>query len=170
MVKDLNSDASALFELAGERFAANEKKGRTWILTLHDASKSFGVLKYTDGKITVVALPVLTADDEAGLRRYVDHYNSHNVRSADLKVKAGRYQQARELYTLLLQFDPHGSLGDGLRRRLFFLKKIENGDEVEQNVEHLMSLSTDLRLSVLAGMDDTPSVRVQNLLEVNVGQ
>jgi hypothetical protein len=170
MVKELNSDASALFELAGERFAANEKRGRTWLLTLHDASKSFGVLKYTDGRLTVVALPVMTPDDEAGLRRYVDHYNSHNVRSADLKVKTGKYQQARELYTLLLHFDPHGSLADGLTQRLSFLKKIEKGEDVEQNVEHLMSLSTDLRLSFLAGMDDTPPVRVQNLLEVNLGQ
>ena len=170
MVKELNSDASALFELAGERFAANEKRGRTWILALHDASNSFGVLKYTDGKITVVALPVMTPDAETGLRRYVEHYNSYNVRSADLKVKAGRYQEARQLYTLLLHFDPHGSLAGGLKRRLSFLKKIEKGDDVEQNVAYLMGLSTDLSPSFLAGMEDKPPVMVYNVLKVDVGQ
>lgn len=167
MVKELNSAASALFDLAGERFAANEKRHAVWIMTLHDASKSLEVLKYTDGRITVVALPVVVPDGELGLRRYVNAYNAYNVKSADLKVKAGRYKEARELYSLLLHFDPQGALAEGVRRRLAHLEKLEKGDDVQKNLKELMDLFTDLSPSLLAGIEDVRPTPATNLLEVS---
>ena len=167
MVKELDSAASALFQLAGERFAANEKSHAVWIMTLHDASKSFEVLKYTDGRTTVVALPVVVPDDEFGLRRYVDAYNGYNLKSADLDVKSGRYKEAREMYSLLLHFDPPVWRAEGLRRRLAYLERIEKGEDVQKNLREFMGLFTNLSPSFLAGLEAVRPAVVTNLIEVN---
>jgi hypothetical protein len=168
MVNEWNSAASGLFDLAGERFAAVEKRHEVWVMTLHSANESLGVIKYTDGKITVVALPVINPKDETGLRRYVDAYNRYNLRSADLKVKQGRYSEAQEMYTVLSHFDPRGSLAEGVSRRLQLLERIESGKDKERDLKEFMDLYTDWGPSFMAGMDDAAPVAVKNLLEVRI--
>jgi hypothetical protein len=170
MVKELNSAGSALFDLAGERFAAVEKRREVWIMALHSADESFHVLKYTDGKVTVVALPVVGPDDELGLRKYVDHYNRFNIKSADLAVKDRRYKDAREIYTLLQHFNPRSALTEGVKRRLVLLEQIEKGEDTERKLKEFADLFTDVGPSFLAGMDDSSPVRVTNLLEINLSR
>ena len=139
-------------------------------MSLHSADESFHVLKYTDGKKTVVALPVVGPNDEAGLRRYVDHYNSFNIKRADLAVKAGRYKAAREIYRLLQHFNPQSPLADGVTRRLSLLDRIERGQDTEKNLREFMDLFTDLGPSFLAGLEDVSPVRVNNLLEIKLSR
>lgn len=166
LLKEDTSLASALVQVAGARFAANEKRGTLWIMTLHDASTNFGVLKYADRRATVVALPIIRSGDEYGLRHYVEAYNRLDVKSADLKVKAGKYSEAEEIYRLLLHFEPDSSLAPGVSQRLGYLEKILKGVDVAQNLRNLMDLYSDISPGFLTGMDDAPPVAVTNLFQI----
>jgi hypothetical protein len=166
LLKENSSLESVLFQLAAERFTANQKRHKTWIMTLHDGSTTFDVIKYTDGKTTVIALPVLDPNDEYGLRRYVDHYNRLNIKAADLEVKAGEYREAHQLYRLLLHHDPRSSLAEGIRLRLQYLERIEAGHDVQTNLSEFVKLYTDIAPGFLLGVEDTKPVLVTNLFQV----
>lgn len=168
LLKEANSLGSVLFQLAAERFAANERKQQSWILALHDGSTSLDVIKYRDDKTTVVALPVLDPNDEYALRRYVDNYNRFNIKAADLKVKAGQYQEARRIYRLLLHFDPHSSFTNDVRRRLECLKGAETRTKPSDALPGLMQSFSDMAPGFLTHIEDSKAVFVTNLFHVNL--
>jgi hypothetical protein len=167
---EVNSIGSAMFELAGERYAANEKRQVVWIMTLHDPrwTASFEVLKITDGKITVVALPIMGQNAETGLRRYVDHYNSYNIKAADLMVKAAKYDEAYQLYRLLLRHDSGSSFADEIRLRLGLLEKIKSGEDLQKNLAQFLALYTNLSPSFLVGLHSVEPTVVTNLFVATI--
>jgi len=168
LMSELGSMQSAIVQLAGERFAANQRRGATWIVTLHDATTSLEVLKYTDGTNTLVALPVLDPQHKAGLRRFADAYNSLTLKSADLKAIAGQFREAGTIYRILLRHDPESSLVGNLRLRLKRIGELEKGQNVSENLEALKSDFIDYAPGFLEGMTDSAAVHVTNLFELQL--
>ena len=122
LIAENKASAAAVIDLAVERFKLNQERGENWILTLQDAD--IEVRKYTDGKFTVVALPLDVSGVNAGLCRFVFAYNHMVIRAADQKVQAGALQEAETTYRLLLKHDPNSYYTNALHLRLRYLEEV----------------------------------------------
>ena len=165
MVDQINSMAGLLYELAAERYAANTNRNQKWILTTHDGME---ILKFTDKKHTVVSLPAFLPNDAIALSLYAAHYNALSERAADLKAKAGNYDEPIELYRLLLHFD-RSDTKERRKKKLALLQKLKRGEDVETTTRQFMELSDDLGTLINFHQLEriTPAV-VTNLLEVRL--
>ena len=154
-----------IYELAAERFAANTNGNQKWVLTSHPGRM---IRRYTDRKYTVVSLPIVEPRDEIAIRRYCTHYNAFSERAADLKVEAGHYSEARELFQLLHHFD-RGDRKDDYGRKLKLLDKLEKKEDAELNLKQFMELSRDLVLGIdFSQIDKVNPTVVTNLLDVRL--
>ena len=165
--EDLNSLNSILFELAAEKHAIHSSRGEKMILTLHEGR---GVRKFTDGKWTVLSLPIAETQAEVGLCCYVRQYNSFVENQGDEMVREKRYQEAAELYRLLVHFDRCGGLWrETLEKKLGLLLKISDNTDVENNQAEFeaLCLRTASHMNLARSHMMAPTV-VSNLFEVNL--
>jgi len=160
---------STLFFLAGEKFAANKRRGETWFFTIHDWTKDEKVIRYTDGKFIVVSLPNMTPTFD-GYCKFIHAYHSFNLHEADLKARQGEYGTAMQWYRFLLHFDICGSLREDIKRRTALIDQIQRKDDADKAKETLAKLASDVPYSPLAGIDSEPAKTVANLLDVPVSK
>lgn len=121
---EASSLGQIMYELAAERHTDNADRGEMWIMTVHRGTT---IRKYSDGRFTVVSLPIVHPDVRIGLCRYAAQYNALNVVDADRLVMNGRYEDARRIYNLVLHFDRCGDsiLKEQTGKKLELLKRLE---------------------------------------------
>lgn len=137
LVEAINSFSRLLADLAAERYSSSSNE--SVILTLHEGKL---IEKYTDGKYTIVSLPIFQSSDRTALCVYVENYNAFHLATADKAVGVGRYSEAKELYEVLLHFTRCSDLTkEILEKRLPLLKKLEVGEENENNLKKFRELN-----------------------------
>jgi hypothetical protein len=161
----INSLARVLYELAGERYAANSKNNQTWILAVHSGAS---VRKYSDTNFIILSFPVINPEDQAGLCVYTHQYNSLNIQRADLEVKAGRYSWARAVYETILRFEScHDGFKKEIERRLHYLERLERGQDTDTNLKEFMALYDDLFFRMnLADIEGREAEQVQDVRNI----
>jgi len=159
------SMAGMLSELATERHALDARDGRTWVMGIN--SRERVMRKYSDDRCVLVLLPMWPTKDDRGLRKYVAAYNDHTERACDQWVTQGRFEVARRVYELLLRTGCNGD-AERLRWKLRCLKRIEEGQAVQENKLEIQELSVDL-ISILhlEAIGDLRTTVVTNLLTVD---
>lgn len=157
--------AATLFVLAGEKFAANKKRGEKCVFTIHDSLNEEKVLKYTDGEFIIVSIPYLLPNIE-GYCSLITHYNRFNIHEADSAAAKGDYAEARQWYRLLQHFDVCGSHQEGLRLRISLLDRIQKNEDVETAKSEITKLASEEPSLVLIGLDSEPIKKVPNLLDL----
>jgi len=164
--KDIACLLDLLGDLAAERYAANSNRNETWILTVH---VGHSIRKYTDGKYTVLSLPASKQEARGAICSYVNQYNSLNLRAADLLVRSGKYDEARNLLQLIDHFGCQGShTNQEAKKRLPYLAKLVAGEDPEPIVEQLRNLYVDYRSPLdFTQIDRSASKVVPNLLEID---
>jgi len=83
-LENVNDFASLTFDLARERYLADRKSGKRRVFTVHKGDR---ILSFTDGKSTVIALPILPPYKYTALANYCAHYNAWVEWQADQDVK-----------------------------------------------------------------------------------
>lgn len=163
-----NNDAfAALVDLAVERFKLNSHLGAHWIMATQDADNE--VRKYTDGKFTVVAVPLYGPGENPGLRRFVSAYNQMVIRDADMRVLAGDVKAAEAVYRLLLKHDPSSSYANGLHTRLQYLEDLKTSGNTERLRKQFQELRPQYDMfSFISDMGLRSAITVTNLLDVDV--
>jgi hypothetical protein len=159
--------ASTIFTLAGERFAANKKRGEKWIFTTHDSLEEERTIRYTDGVFIVASIPNILPKYE-GYCKFISSYHTFNLHEADSNAEKGEYAEARRWYKALLHFDVCGTFQDDLTRRLSLLDKIEKGEEADAAKAEIKKLASEVPFSPLAGFDSEPIKTVQSVLDIPV--
>src|SRR4051794_37433964 len=69
LFEQLNSYGNTLYSLAGERFTFHESKNETWVLNVHQSSDPNSLIKFRQGNLIVVSIPV-TEIGRHGARLY----------------------------------------------------------------------------------------------------
>jgi hypothetical protein len=159
--------ASALFMLAGEKYAANKDHGEKWIFTTHDSLQKDKVIKYSDGDFIVVSIPNILPNYE-GYCKFIQSYNTFDLHEADTRVAQGNYNEARKWYKLLLHFDVCSSLRDKLILRMSLLDQIEKNEDAETAKEEMKKLAAEVPALMVTGIDSEPAKKVTNLLDLPV--
>lgn len=129
--------ASTLFHLAGERFAAHEQRGETWIFSTH--APTYPLRKFTDGRFTVVSVPT-NGYTGAGFELYAAHYNDFVLHKADLLALGGQYEDALVVYQLVLQYDSAGVAAPYLRKRIALIEQLTRGHNQKASKKALEEL------------------------------
>lgn len=167
LINEVNSLSRLLYELAAERYWATSNQNETLILTFHEGRS---LMKYTDGKYTVASFPMVQETDRISLSRYTAQYNVFNVRDADLKVEAAKYEQARELYRLVAHFtqdDP--LLKDRIEKKLLLVDRLEHGKDFDKTLQQFRELSENLGTPMhLFQVETLPPTIVTNLLTIQL--
>ncbi len=159
---------SLVSTLAGERYALNERRGETWILSAHDWTKNTNHFRYTGDGVTLVSIAVFP-DDLAGFRCYASAYNTFNLRAADLKAVSGDFEGAKKLYRLLRRFDPSGEIAKESDKRLKLLIRQDSGENVKHDLDELLREYKTLdTFPKLAELWDIKATRVPTLESVTL--
>ena len=160
--------AGALYNLARERFVAHEAKNEIWILCINDSVGTAALKKYSDGKFFVVSIPTLDHERE-GVCHYVSHYNSFNVRKADLLALGGKYGEALKILGLLKRFDTCALAKNAdLETRIALVEKLRDNQDTAANVERLRKMTVEHAPSVLEVLESKTAIAVTNLFELSV--
>ena len=134
---------NVLGNLAAERHSAHHKRNETWILAVHEGND---VRKFTDGKYTLLSLPVLELPERAATYAYVNAYNRYNLQDADSLVLSGNYQEARQIFRLVERFGgSNASITTLARSGLSLLTRIESGREPESARAELMGRVSEVQ-------------------------
>jgi hypothetical protein len=154
-----------LANLAAERYAAHSNRNETWVLTVHDG---ISVRKYTDGRYTVLSLPVSKADARGAICGYVNQYNSFNLKAADNLIVLGKYSEAMQLCRLIEHFGCRGShANEEAKKRVVYLTALEEGKDRTAILNELRALYVDYRSpNDFARIDQSMPITVTNLLDI----
>jgi hypothetical protein len=129
LLEEISSMSRILFELAGERFAANAMRGEVWILTAHSGTE---VMTIADAKCVLLALPTAFAKDAPAVKRYVSLYNSFNLSAADQLVLEGKLEPAERTFRLVLKYDTQDHNRQVAKDRINLIKDMKADVNVEQ--------------------------------------
>ena len=154
-----------LCDLAAERYAQNTANGQTWVLT---AEVGKHIRKFSDGKTTVLILPIPRPEDREAVVMYLTPYNALTLQAADDLAKAKRYARAEEIYSRLARFNCSGPVFENeIRLRRQYLKQIQRGDHVVEAEKALVDLYKDYTsYTDIPEIATAPTTVVTNLLEV----
>jgi len=123
--------------LAQERFLSNSNRQSVLVFGVHYGKK---VRKFTDQKYTVVSLPAESEEERGIVGGYVDQYNYFNLGLVDSLGEQGKYSEARLLCQLIKHFCCPGYVYDEADKRLPYLERLANGDDVYLNRAALSNL------------------------------
>jgi hypothetical protein len=166
LLDQINAFGSLTYELAAEKHAVNSNHHEIWIITFH---KGGSARKYSDGRFTLLSLPVLAEKEKSAICLFATHYNSFNLAVSDELVTAGNYKDARDLLRLTRHFDRCGdaSLSDMVERKLSHLEKLMRGDEPDKNLKDFLELKEEHGTTFELGIPGkVPIVKTNDLFGV----
>jgi len=129
--------AFALHHLASERFAENLNRGEVWIISLTETVGS-EVRKFSDGKFTVVLIPVRPFERE-GICLYAGHYHDRNLALAARWCREGKLTEARTLFRLMLKYSCEGETQGLCHSGIQMLDEISKGNPSDKLVDEFES-------------------------------
>ena len=147
----VNSYATTLFELAGERYASHEERGVRCIFSIQKSNGALPLVSRESG-FTIVLLPARENDLE-GLLLYASHYNEKVQRQADLLALSGDPERALVIYSLIKKYDRGPFLVEGLNRRIEIARRLRDPVHVESAKNALQEISFDAPRSVFDGVE-----------------
>jgi hypothetical protein len=165
--EQLNSIGSVLSELAALQWTKEATNAKPIILSLH--TNSFEVMKYTDGKYVIVSIPVINPQDTEEFCIYVNDYNQFYINQANSLARSGKYEEAEELYKLVIHFNPWGMGNDLLSNQLLLLDRLRQQPDVVENRQKFLDSAQDTtNITPWSEVTDAEPKLVTNLMNIPV--
>ena len=164
-----HSYATMLFHLALERFAENSKRDEIWVICLR-ASASGEIQKYSDGKFTVVSIPVLSFEEQ-GMSCYAAHYHGCNLGLGAGWCRERKFDDARRLFRLMQKFSSEPDIKRFCESGVQMLDRISAGANAAQEVEKFQTSLKDYFASSEGALDRLRQVKpltTTNLLDLRI--
>jgi hypothetical protein len=166
LLNTINSQASAIYGLARERYVFHKNNGEVWILNVR-VEVAGSIKKFREGKFVIASIPVLSLDQE-GVLLYANHYNALVLEEADRMILAEKYEMGIKTYKLLQRFgDLTQELKATLDRRIECAKKIEKNEQREVCMAELKRFTADpSSSSIFEQLEGSNAIAVTNLFDI----